>query len=125
MLDGGGQACAGTGGVAEQVRSAESEVFDHPGEVVTEPLVAEGPVDFVSVAVSLQFDGDHAALHGQLVEQLSEQAGQPEATVHHYKGGAASRSAVPASDGQRRRGRSEMIAVCDGSVPGRPTPPAG
>jgi len=69
-----------------------------PREVVTEPLVAEGPVDFVSVAVSLQFDGDHAALHGQLVEQLSEQAGQPEATVHHYKGGAASRSAVPASD---------------------------
>jgi hypothetical protein len=34
MLDGGAQACASTEGVAEQVRSAESEVFDHPGEVV-------------------------------------------------------------------------------------------
>jgi hypothetical protein len=107
VLDGGAQAGSRAEGVAEQVGTAEVQALDDSGDVVAEALVAEVPIDVAGVAVALQFDGDHPAVHRQPVEQISRHAGQAEAAVHHDHGGATGAAALPVD-----------VEAGDGGVPG-------
>jgi hypothetical protein len=95
MLDGAAQAGAAAEGVPEQVSLPQAEVLDHCGDVVAEPLEAEGTAGVPGVAVGLQLDRDDLALPGQLAEQLTEHAGQAETTVNHHQRDAAIAAAFP------------------------------
>jgi hypothetical protein len=111
VLNGAAQAGAGTERVAEQVRLAKTELLDQTGDVVAERLVAEGPVDVAGVTVALQLNGDDATVRRQPLEQISELARQPEASVHNHERGSPGPATLPVQlDAIHRRvpGRTEI-----------------
>jgi hypothetical protein len=94
-LDGSAQARASTQGEPEQVGLTKVKVVDDSDNVVAERLIAEGSIDVPVVPVTLQLDGDHAAVGSQLADESFGHGGEPKSAVDHDQGRAGAAMAFP------------------------------